>query len=539
MKAKIFSSISFAVLFLLVLTSFTSALGMTTPDFTGNSTTLTITTNSTESGTLSLHYTGDLQISFNETFPLEVTNDLTYNIKATIQNDTDDLDYGGYNVIFNATLNGVSKTDESTYEKGFYDGENKGELKVEIDELRVLDGFGDDDEYWYPLDEVEIIFNIDNNGDWDIENIEIEVCVWDENEKECVFDEDDFDIDLDDFDLKKNKDEDITMILYLDAENLESENNDYIIYIKAIGEIDDKTSEYNGDKTGNSDSEKIKIITDDNFVIINNIQIKEDSFSCGDSLTFTADVWNIGDKELEDDEVYVHVYNKELGIDKTIEFNSGIAEMDSEQIMFTVKIPENAEEKIHKISFNAYEKKSFTDKNLFENEEEDTSKFSYLLTIEKGSCLTTPTAAISAKLDSEAKAGKDLIVKATIVNTGSETKTFTISLDSYSDWAESATADKTSVTINAGASEDVLITLKVLSDAEGENGFDIEVLEGTKYMFQPVSVTIEKASFFPSLTGLVSGFGNNVYLYGIGALNLLLIAAIIFVAVKVARRKNE
>jgi hypothetical protein len=245
----------------------------------------------------------------------------------------------------------------------------------------------------------------------------------------------------------------------------------------------------------------------------------------------SADVWNIGSRDQED--VYVLIYNKELGINQKVEIGD-IDAFDSEKLNAMVTIPNSAEEKKYIFTFYVYDE----DGDVYETKDDDSSVFYTELNVE-GSCLTTPTAAISAKLDSEAKAGKDLIVKATIVNTGSETKTFAISLDSYSDWAESATTDKTSITLNAGASEDVLITLKVLPDAEGENGFDVEILEGTKYMFQPVSVTIEKSSFFPSLTGLVSGFGNNAYLYGIGALNLLLIAAIIFVAVKVARRNKQ
>ena len=57
-------------------------------------------------------------------------------------------------------------------------------------------------------------------------------------------------------------------------------------------------------------------------------------------------------------------------------------------------------------------------------------------------------------------------------------------------------------------------------------------------MSSQVSVTVEEAQK-SLITGLLSGLGDdNMYLWGIGALNLILVLIIIFVAVRVVKKKE-
>jgi len=538
MTNKTFTLFSLGILTLLVLTSFVSALTITAPDdFTGNSTTLIIKTNSTESGNLFLSYISDLDIEFNETFSLAVENDSTYNIKATIQNDTDDLNYGDYIVQFNSTLGGVSNTTDATYTRKFYEGENKGNLKISDIDLDVLSGFGDKDKYWYPLDEVELTFNVENRGELDIENIEVELCIWDKTKGKCIFDEDDMDISENDFKLDSDKDKDITVTLILNGDKLTSGNTDYSFYIKTVGEIDDKDSPYHEDKTGDSNLENIEIVTNDDFVIINNFQFDSENISCGDLIELTADVWNIGDSDLDKDKIFVKVYNKDLELNEFFTFSSGIDSMDFEKIVLPLRL-KDVESGNYNLLFTVYDDERMASKDIFDTKEEDDKAiYSTLLQVD-GSCSTTPKSSVTNPVYSKT-GNNNLIVNITVTNIDSVIKTFTFSVDSYSDWASSATLDKTSLTLNAGESKIVSVSFEIKEDISGENGFNFEVTEGTKYMFQPVSVTIEKASFFPSLTGLVSGFGNNAYLYGIIALNAILVLVIIFVSIRIAKKKKE
>ena len=78
------------------------------------------------------------------------------------------------------------------------------------------------------------------------------------------------------------------------------------------------------------------------------------------------------------------------------------------------------------------------------------------------------------------------------------------------------------------------MTFDVKKDVSGEKTFNIEILsENELVLSQPVSVIIEKSGF--SFTGGVIS-GDNWYLWGIGAINFILIIVIIFVAIRVARK---
>lgn len=557
MTNKTLSLLSLGILALLVLTSFASATITLTPSTTtlaqDNSTSVTFTifgadtsevttltaVSSSSEITFTPFFTEDTLISDgSSTMTYTVTGDFEFEeeykviVTATSDNGSEETNDDYTRTV---TLSFEKNTDFCTYKNDF-DLIDDDYLKIKKIEITNTKGFGDDD-VWYPFDEIEVSVTIKvPASDVDIEDIKLEWGLYDKDSDEWVIDVD----DEEEFDLDGGDSKIITFSFNLDdkmdRDLDELKGGKFVLYVRVTGDADadeeDDPDVYEKTLCHSDfiDESEFEIQIESNFVVLDDIIIA-DEVSCGEEIQITADVWNIGSKKQEN--VYVVIYNKELGINKKVVIGD-IDAFESGKLNTEITIPEEAEEKTYSLTFYVYDE----DGDLFETKEDDESTFSSFLKIE-GSCSTTPTAAISAKLDSEAKAGQDLIVKATIINTGSETKTFTISLDSYSDWASSAVLDKSSVTLGAGQSEDVLITLKVLSDAEGENGFDIEVLEGTKYMFQPVSVTIEKASFFPSLTGLVSGFGNNAYLYGIGALNLLLIAAIIFVAVKVARRKKQ
>ena len=91
-----------------------------------------------------------------------------------------------------------------------------------------------------------------------------------------------------------------------------------------------------------------------------------------------------------------------------------------------------------------------------------------------------------------------------------------------------------------GKSKDVLMTFNVNKDVSGDKLFNIDVLsEGESVLKQSVSITIEKASGFnlSGITGNIISEGN-WYLWGIGALNVLLVIIIILVAIKVAKKSE-
>ncbi|MEK6826974.1 MAG: putative S-layer protein [Nanoarchaeota archaeon] len=246
----------------------------------------------------------------------------------------------------------------------------------------------------------------------------------------------------------------------------------------------------------------------------------------------TADIANLGTDDQSD--AYIKLTNTQLGLDKKISINN-LNSLETDSIDYTFTIPENAEEGTYSIGVVVYNYRNNVYTTDFSSKE---SRFIVPLQI-SGGCALVPLASVSAKLDHEAKSGQELTVKATITNTDSKMSTFNLDLSDYSQWASLVSMDRNFVTLNVGESQEVVIKLKANSDATGENKFNINLKQGSKILSQPVLVTIKNGFSFPDITGFflkVSG-GNNFYLWGIGALNIILILVIFVVASKVIKKK--
>ncbi len=536
MKNKSLKIFSLSILMLVVLMSVASAALTFSPEVLSKNVgdnTITITSDDTTNETLSL---SDSSITDSDGHTITFSFDSTTSVTSkTIDNSTPATLYynteTGFQFDKDSSLT-ISSTNTSNSKTLNFENTpipygdvyaNDGNLKVNIDDLNVESGFGPDDDEWYPLDEIKAKINVENNGDKDIKNIVVSWGLYDESSDEWIVKGKESK-----FKLKDDDDETLTVNFQVDklSKLKDAQGDDFKFYAWATGE-DEK---YDEEKTSTYDSEEITIDIDDDFVILNNLEVPE-SVSCGDNLHVTANVVNIGDSDEND--VYVVIYNKELGINQKVDIGD-IDSMEDSTLDADIALPENVEEKSYILKFYVYDE----DDDVFENDNSDKAEFGTDFKIEEGSCSTVPQASVSADLLSEAKAGEELDVSATIVNTGSSTKTFNLDLTGYSNWASLESLDKNSVTLNSGDSVNVLIKLKVNDDVSGDKSFSIQIKDGDKVLVQPVSVTIEKQSSV-SLTGLFSGLGgDNWYLWGIGALNILLILIIIVVAVKVSKRKE-
>ncbi|MCK5043511.1 putative S-layer protein [Candidatus Pacearchaeota archaeon] len=408
---------------------------------------------------------------------------------------------------------------------------NQGELDVEIKDVYVTEGFGDyDDGYLYPLDEIEVEIEIENKGDWDIEDIVIEVCLLNTETGECIMDEGDMDLDEDDFDLDKGDDQTIILTFNLDPDDLD-EDKDYELHIKAIGTIDDSDSLYHEDKTCDSNSEDLTIRTDESFIIMDDFVFTE-VVQCGEEVQIIANIWNIGDEKIDEDNVYVWVYSNDLKIDKVINVDS-ISALDNEKLDLLINIPSQAIEGWNKITFTVYDDEDVDD--IYENKEGDEAVYEINIKVE-GNCLES-IVSVYADLESGGKAGQELTVKAIITNLGNELVNYNLQVSGEDEWASSVELSQSTIVLDAGESKEVLITFDVNKDALGEQLFNIEVLDGEELILeQPVLVSIEKSGFsFPGITGNVIS-KDNWYLWGIGALNVILVLIIISIAVKVMKK---
>ncbi len=399
-------------------------------------------------------------------------------------------------------------------------GNPNNDLSIEIDDIKVIKGFGKDNE-WFPFDEVEVKINVENNNrDEKIKDIIVGWGIYNTATGEWYLDDEE-----NDFNLKKRTDKEIVLSFKLDDDIDELEDGDYEFYVWATGEDadDNEICAY--------DSEELTMEIEDDFVILDDIKIVETA-QCGMDVQIAGDVWNIGDDDQED--VYIMIYNKELGINQKVEIGD-IDSFDKEEFSTNILISEDADEGKYSLEFRVYDE----DNDIYENDyDEDEALFIVPLNVE-GNCKIAPHASVSATLESEAKAGKELTIKSTITNTGTEEATYTLQASGYESWASLKDINPAIVVLGAGESVEVIYKFKVNKDVSGSKTFNIEIKTGDsekETLRQAVSVTVEESTGFefPEITGSVIA-EDNWYLWGIGLLNVILIVIIIIVAIRVAR----
>jgi len=491
---------------------------------------------------ISLEATGsdDFDVQFNDSdFNLIAGQSVLIKVSST---DVDDLSFKDDNSLnvkaTNGTLN--SNTITLTVDNYFYDGANKGELEVSIDRINVEKGYGEDEEYWYPFDDIELKITIDNNGEWDVENIELQLCLLDVSENKCILDEDDMEISEDDFDIDSEDDNSVLVNFNVDPSDLREGNTDYTLYVSAVGEVDDSDSDYDGDDTGDSDlQEDIEIRTNEDFIIFDQVVITDSSgydndgeTSCGNEITLSANVWNIGDRDMDDDEIFVLVYNRELGINEVISFNDGINSMDWELLETTLTIPSDTDEKSYFIKLTAYDDEDLDDNDIYENKEDEQSEFYQALKITNcgASSITQPT--IRATLESEAKVGEELVVS-TIVTNNDDTNDFIFSLSEFEDWATLVSITPQTASIDKGEFAEVAIVLKPTT--VGSHSFNINAIVNGNSYDQPVSVNIAEKKLSANIFGEIG----NTALYIITGVVTLLIVIVLVLIVKTSKRQTR
>jgi hypothetical protein len=473
---------------------------------------------------------GSKSIIFNST-TTELVNGTPKQV--TISYDTNDFEFEFKEVYStNLTAEGTSGNSSSVtvqFESENYCGiyENKGNLQIRDIEINTLNGFGDDEDYWYLFDEIEVTVEVENEGDYDLEDVELEWVLYTSAGERIMSD------DVKRRDIDKRDSEDFVFSFVLD-ENIEDfYKEDAILYIRAIGEIDSDDSN-DEELSCVYNSEQVDIITGDDFVILNNFAVNGEElensesiqeFYSEDVLTITADVWNIGDNDQDD--VYVRVYNNKYGISKIVDIGD-IDAFEDDSFMVEIEIPEiTEEEEWFLINFEVYDE----DDDVFENSEDDEAIFGILVKVIGDVEIEPPI--VSAQLDSEAKAGEKLVILANIENIDDNEITTTLNLEGYSDWASLINVEPLIMTLGPKESQQVKIEFMVDKDAEGIQNFDLNVLsEGEILTTQPISVTLEESSF-----NFADFISENKKVIGIVLLNLILLILIIIIAVKILRKK--
>lgn len=302
---------------------------------------------------------------------------------------------------------------------------------------------------------------------------------------------------------------------------------DYKLYVKAY-----ETSNEETQCTSKIDSEFSKSVSitynTDEDVVIDEINAPT-TLSCGSSDTVSFKVYNLAWGDDEDFSASMSI--PELGIKSQYDkftLNDG----DYKTVSFDLTIPENASEKIYRLSLKAlYDYSSST---FFKDTGDN-----YYTTVKVTNCKFSQ-ASITADLSSDtprALVGQQVAVVATIKNVGTSSETYTVGVSGNSDWSSVASIDPKTVTVNAGESKKVTIYLDVNGDAElGDRQFTISAVSSTgTSTSQKVAITLEKGF---STSAIINHLKNNWYIYVIVLVNLILIIAIIFVIAKLVRKSD-
>ncbi|MBI2049945.1 MAG: putative S-layer protein [Candidatus Staskawiczbacteria bacterium] len=392
------------------------------------------------------------------------------------------------------------------------------------------DGEGDDDT-WMLLDKLKIEVEVENNMDEDIDDVFVELGLFDSQDRNMVNELDFENEDEEKFDLGDIGDGDEEVATFEFKVPADFDSGNYKLAVKAFSKkagealscIDRSSS------LSNDIYEAIEVEREDDegkFIAFDNEVVSPSEAVCGDQVTLTADVYNVG--EDEEDQVKVALVNKELGLDSSVEIRSDLDQGDKERVSFTFNIPNNAPAKTYTLELTA----EYDYRNGLYREASDES---FKIPLKVLSCPTpgiTPgvqNAGISAELLSDAKAGSKMEIKATIKNLGNATSSFIVGVKGYESWADLDEISERILTLSPGQSKDVAITFDINEDASKEESFTIEVESAGKTESREVSVQIEKK-------GVPSLFQDRAFIWVLVAFNILLIILIIVVAVRLAKR---
>jgi len=549
MNTKIPTSFLFAVLLAttFVIAAVSMTISPTTLEFTNQNQALdiTLTNNVADDATVSISGTtsvtdGTNTVNFGlsqNNFVVPGNSQGTVTITAT--GDPQLLEFGDYSTTLTVdATDGVDTIPTTVTLKaisGFCSaGAVGGNLRIKNVDINNRDG---DDDEWVLLDEIEIEVEVENDGDDEIEDVIIELGLFDSSGNNVIDDMDFDNTDEEEIDVGDIDDDDEEEVTFRFRIPADFDDGIHKLAIKAYGDDvgeDVECVDSSNDLRENF-FETIDIDREDdeeNFIVVDDIVIDEQA-SCGDLVSGSFTVFNIGDEDQE--RVLITMKNLNLGLDQQFEITQDLDEGDDETLSFSFQVPSNAEEKVYTISFRTeydYKKVSEDTFTGFVN------VIGCGLPIGPGDTSVAGSVIISASLESDAIAGEELVVSSRLTNAGIETITATVDARAFQSWANLDSISPRTVTLVPGGSQTVTMTFKVDADASGAQSFVIETNANGRIDVQEVEVNLEDGASGAGITGF-TGLdlgGDNSLIWVIAIVNIILIILIIIVAVRLSRR---
>ena len=431
----------------------------------------------------------------------------------------------------------VQASSTFTIDKGFCKAGEIG-TNLTIRDISIDNEDGDDEE-WKILDEITIEVDVENDGSTDIKDVIVELGLFDSKGKNKADDlkfQGDNEDDEEKIDLGKINDDDRETAIFQFRIPADFDDGSYKLAIKVYSDDEkeenlcvDSADDFSDDFFEDIDVERES--DDDKIIVVDDLEINPKKVTAGDKVVITFDVFNIGDDE-DQDKVQVNIISTALGLNvEEVIKNLDSGDGESVEVIFTV--PSSVKDGEYTISVDAdYEYNS--NKGKYTEQSDET--WNVILEVFGGTSLTEAFVDVTAELDadSEAKAGEEMVIKATIKNSGNETETFVVDAKGFDSWATLSSVSDRIFTLNAGEIKDVEFTFDVDKDASGEETFNIETIAGEKTDVREVAVNVEGKRSLTS--GIKSLFGGSSLIWVIAAINIILIVLIIVVAVSLSRR---
>jgi hypothetical protein len=439
----------------------------------------------------------------------------------------------------NATNASVNETYTVTlkYVKTFCEAGEQGDdlvLKVDVDNRD-----GDDDE-WSPLDEIIIEVEVENDGNDRIRDVIVELGLFNADGEDVtgdLIDLDDEEIDLGRIDEDDEESAEFKFKVPADFEEAKymlvikaySDHDDYGEEELCVSESDDFSDDYYFEVSGEKESDE------EMHVIVTDIRYSPVPAECGDLVTVSADVYNVGDEDYPD-QIMVTLINKELGLDLEKVLRGDFDQGDDDRVEFEFEVPTDVEAKIYTLEFRTYYDYN-EKKDRYDIESEETFVAPFEVT---GNCAlpdeevdSTTGARISAELDPEtpeAVAGKEVALLVTLTNTGDTQTIYTLSVYGNSAWSSLVSIEPQTVVLSAGETREIGLVLGLDSDAVGEKEFTIKASYGDTATEQKVTLLVQEAEeVSEEVSAVLQHVKDNWFIYLIVVANIILIIAIIAV----------
>lgn len=404
---------------------------------------------------------------------------------------------------------------------------NTGVNNISIERIKV-DSSGDDEE-WNLLEDVTIDIDVDNIGTEDLDNVVVVLGLFDSQGNDFIGDLDFSDSDEEEKeigDIDEGEEDTVVFEFRIPAD---FDEGNYRLVAKAYPDGDENTNCVEEEHSENISLDRES--DEDKSVVIDDLLVQTEAV-CSEAVSGTATIYNIGTDDYPD-QILVKMFNRDLGIDEEYLFRGDLDQGDDKDFDFNFIVPATAKDGSYTIEFETY----------YDYDEDDetyglSSDTTFKAFVRVFGCSTTPInsgnlpdVVVTANQESEAKAGEEFTVKLDLANLGSQSKNLVISVSDFESWADSGVASNRIFTINSGNSANSIVTFKVKPEVSGKQTFTLEVMEGSIVKLQEFEVNIQET---PS--GFNFDFSNQGLLWVIGAVNLILIILIIFVAIRLTRR---